>query len=63
MVVQRTGFMPYFLCTWSFEGDDEWSPLAMRALRFEGKRARAIAARLNARNPGSPLPVRVETLG
>jgi hypothetical protein len=61
-VVQRTGFMPYFLSTW-YDGDqaiDRWDCLRSRALTFDGPTARRIAKTLNARCRGAPLPVAIE---
>lgn len=56
VVVQRTGFVPYFLYVW--DGVEErWlhrRDLAKQFTRFEADR---IAKQLNARRPGAPLPV------
>lgn len=63
VVVQRTGFMPYFLSAWSAaESKDSWDCLRARALAFDGPAARRIANQLNARNPAAPVPVVVEAL-
>lgn len=62
VVVQRTGFMPYFLSTWydGSEVSDRWDCQRARALTFDGPTARRIANRLNARFPASPVPVSIE---
>lgn len=63
LVVQRTGFMPYFLCAWQPSGKDlkdSWDCLRSRALVFDGPTARQIASQLNARNPAAPVPVSLE---
>ena len=63
VVVQRTGFMPYFLSAWSdAESKDSWDCLRARALAFDGTVARRIAHQLNARTPMAPVPVVVEVL-
>lgn len=66
IVVQRTGFLRYFLCAWSdgsdVNGSASWDCLRARAIVFEAPTARRIANQLNARNPGAPLPVVVEAL-
>lgn len=61
VVVQRTGFMPYFLCAWQ-GGTDSWDHLRDRALVLDGPAARRIADQLNARRPASLVPVTVEVL-
>jgi hypothetical protein len=61
VIVQRTGFVPYFLSTWR-DGADSWDCLRARALGFDGPTARRIADRLNARRPAAPLPVTIEVL-
>lgn len=61
VVVQRTGFMPYFLSAWT-HGIDSWDCLRARAVAFDGPTARRIANQLNARRPAAPLPVVVEAL-
>lgn len=61
VVVQRTGFMPYFLSAWT-DGIDSWDCLRARALTFDARAARRIANRLNARRPTAPVPVVVEAL-
>ena len=61
VVVQRTGFVPYFLSAWH-DGVDRWNCLRVRALAFDGSAARRIANQLNARNPAAPLPVSIEAL-
>ena len=63
VVVQRTGFMPYFLSVWSAaSGTDSWDCLRARALAFDGPVARRIANQLNARRPMAPVPLVVEVL-
>jgi hypothetical protein len=61
VIVQCTGFMPYFLCAWS-AGTDQWDCHRDRALVFDGSTARRIAGQLNAHHPGSPVPVTVDTV-
>lgn len=61
VVVQRTGFMPYFLSAWT-NGIDSWDCLRARALVFDAPAARRIANQLNARRPTAPVPVVVEAL-
>jgi len=61
IVVQRTGFVPYFLSSWS-DGTDRWNCHRDQARVFNGPIARRIAKQLNARNPVAPLPVIVEAL-
>lgn len=66
VVVQRTGFMPYFLTAWRNNGDSctcGWDCLRGRALVFDGSTARRIANKLNSYNVrrlAAPLPVTVE---
>lgn len=55
-VVQRTGFVPYFLSAWT-NGIDSWDGLKARALVFDGPKARWIVKQLNARRPAAVLPV------
>ena len=63
VVVQRTGFMPYFLSAWSAASNkDSWDCLRARALVFTGPAARRIANQLNARSPAAPLPVLIEVI-
>lgn len=64
VVVQRTGFLPYFLCSWSDgpHGKDSWDCQRARALAFDGPAARRIANQLNARSPAAPLPVSIEVI-
>jgi hypothetical protein len=59
VVVQRTGFVPYFVCAWH-DGAESWGCERARALSFDARLARQIANQLNARHPGSPLPVVIE---
>lgn len=59
VVVQRTGFVPYFLSAW-IEGTDRWDCQRARALCFNGPTARKIAQQLSDRYPGSPIPAVVE---
>jgi len=61
VLVQRTGFLPYFLCSWS-DGTDRWDCHRDQARVFDGPTARRIVKQLNARSPASPLPVMVEVL-
>ena len=61
VVVQRTGFVPYFLSAWS-DGADRWDCVRARALVLDGSAARRIANRLNARSPAAPLPVSIEVI-
>jgi hypothetical protein len=61
VVVQRTGFVPYFLSTW-YDGTDRWDCLLARAIVFDGLTARRIANRLNAKSPAAPLPVAIEVI-
>lgn len=61
IVVQRTGFMPYFLSAWHDE-IDHWDCHLDRAVVFDGPAARRIAQQLNARRPMAPLPVVVQRL-
>ena len=64
VVVQRTGFIPYFLSVWSdgMHGNDSWDCLRTRALVFDGPAARRIANQLNALSPAAPLPVLIEVI-
>ncbi len=61
VVVQRTGFMPYFLCTWK-DGTDQWDCLRKHALVLDGPTARRIANQLNAQSTAAPLPVSIEVI-
>ena len=61
VVVQRTGFVPYFLCSWS-DDTDRWDCLRARARVFNGPAARRIAKQLNARSPAPLIPVVVEVI-
>jgi len=63
VVVQRTGFMPYFLSAWSdATSTDSWDCQRARALVFDGPAARRIANQLNALKPMAPVPVAVEVI-
>ena len=62
VVVQRTGFMPYFLCAAWSDGTDRWDCHVDQARVFNGPVARRIAEQLNHSNPGSVVPVTVETI-
>lgn len=63
VVVQRTGFMPYFLSAWSdTTSENSWDCLRARALAFDGHAARRIANQLNAQRPMAPVPVSVEVI-
>ena len=62
VVVQRTGFMPYFLSSWSSAGTDRWDCLRARAIVLDGPTARRIASQLNGRHPAAPVPVSIEVL-
>ena len=56
VLVQGTGFVPYFLYTW--DGiEAEWLPREDLARRFTRKKALRIASKLNAARPGAPIPV------
>lgn len=57
IVVQRTGFVPYFLSSWIDE-TDSWNCHLTQARRFDRMTARRIASQLNANN--RVLPVSVE---
>ena len=61
-VVQHTGFVPYFLCSWSDETPetDRWDCHRDRALVLAGPEARRIANQLNARRPMAVQRVTVE---
>lgn len=62
VVVQRTGFMPYFLSEW-YEGVDlcdRWDRLRSRALQFDLTAARRVMKQLNAARPTAILPVEIE---
>ena len=61
VVVQRTGFVPYFLSVWS-DCAHGWDHLRARALVFDGPAARRIANQLNAKSPAAPLPVSIEVI-
>jgi hypothetical protein len=60
-VVQRTGFVPYFLSEWT-NGMDSWDCLRARALAFDGPTARRIVNQLNAKRPAAVVPVMAEEL-
>lgn len=62
LVVQRTGFVPYFLCAWrdGSHGTDSWDCLRNRAIVFDGPAARRIVNQLNAQRPAAPLLVVIE---
>lgn len=63
VVVQRTGFVPYFLSAWNdVSGTDSWDCLRARAVAFDGPAARRIANQLNAKSPAAPVPIVVEVL-
>lgn len=62
IVVQRTGFMPYFLSSWIDDGTDRWDCHVDQASVFDGPTARRIADRLNNSYPARVVPVTVETL-
>ena len=64
VVVQRTGFVPYFLSLWSDgpNGKDSWDYVRARALVFDGPVARQIASQLNARNPAAVVLVSIEVI-
>jgi len=49
VVVQQTGFMPYFLSAWNDEQENNhrWDCLRSQALVFDAPRARQIANKLN----------------
>jgi len=61
IVVQRTGFLPYFLCSWR-DGTDRWDCHVDQARVLDGPTARRIANQLNARSPAAPLPVSIEVI-
>jgi hypothetical protein len=61
VVVQRTGFLPYFLSSWS-DGTDRWDCHVDQARVFDGPTARQIASQLNDRRPAAPVPVSIEVL-
>lgn len=61
VVVQRTGFLPYFLSSWG-DGTDRWDCHVDQACVFNGPAARRIAEQLNNSNPGRVVPVTVETI-
>jgi hypothetical protein len=61
VVVQRTGFLPYFLCSWS-DGTDRWDCHRDQARVFDGPTARRIADQLNNSGPARVVPVTVETI-
>ena len=62
VVVQRTGFVPYFLSSWNDETTDRWDCVRARAIVLDGPTARQIASQLNGRNPAAPVPVSIEVL-
>ena len=57
VVVQRTGFMPYFLSEWH-AGTDRWDCLRARALAFDGSAARRIAKLANISGFSAPSGLR-----
>jgi hypothetical protein len=59
VIVQRTGFIPYFLSAWR-DGTDCWVHLRSHARVFDGRAARLVAKQLNARYSAVPHPVTVE---
>lgn len=61
VIVQRTGFVPYFLSVWS-DAAHGWDHLRARALAFDGPTARRISNRLNAQSPAAPIPVVIEVI-
>ena len=61
VVVQHTGFVPYFLSSWS-DGTDRWDCLRARAIVLDGPTARRIASQLNGLRPAAPVPVSIEVL-
>jgi hypothetical protein len=62
VVVQRTGFVPYFLATpWS-DGTERWDCHLDQARTFDGPTARRVRDQLNAKHPAAVIPVAVETL-
>lgn len=64
VVVQRTGFVPYFLYAWR-EGSldsDVWNCSRALARQFDGPTARRIAAQINGRQPAAVIPVEVEVV-
>ncbi len=61
VVVQRTGFLPYFLSSWIDE-TDRWDCHVDRARVFDGPTARRIASQLNDQRPTAPVPVSIEVL-
>ena len=56
IVVQRTGFVPYFLSSWIDE-TDRWDCHLAQARRFDGPTARQIASHLNSKNLALPVSV------
>lgn len=64
IVVQHTGFMPYFLYAWK-EGlpggthHTVWNCLRTLALKFDGNTARKVMKLLNAQTPTALLPVSI----
>lgn len=65
IVVQRAGFVSYFLSAWRDGGASctcGWDRLRVRAIVFEGPAARRIADRLNCAATPRPLPVTVEVI-
>ena len=61
VVVQRTGFVPYFLSSWIGE-TDRWDCVRARAIVLDGPTARRIASQLNGRQPAAPMPISIEVL-
>jgi hypothetical protein len=59
VVVQRTGFVPYFLLHWDGH-QTRWNPLRTIAKRFTRAQARRIADHLNVLSPAAPLPITIE---
>lgn len=61
ILVQRSGFMSYFLSAWH-NGDARWDSLRARALTFDGPTAQQVAKQLNAQRPAAPIPVTIERI-
>ena len=59
VVVQRTGFVAYFLSVWR-DGVDSWDSARSRTLLLDGPTARRIVAQLSAQRPGAPVLPHVE---
>ena len=62
VVVQYTGFVPYFLATSWSDGTDRWDCHMDQARKFDGPTARRIRDQLNAQRPHAVIPVAVETI-